>query len=162
MHFNNDHLVVTEIPTWPSSRLPSTAAKRLIVTPSHLFQGRIQRPQHFSIPCKFFSASLISVLIWSMPSSTRSSCSRKASLGSLRGSHNTTSRKVGARQHHTCIESTLTWLTTSLQSSVWIKHMPESHLSHVLRIWVSQAVVHLVYCKNLYYCPKQGSILMFL
>ncbi len=32
-------------------------------------------PQHFSMPVKFFSASFISALIWSIPSSILSSCS---------------------------------------------------------------------------------------
>ena len=43
--------------------------------PTHFFHGRTQRPQHFSMPSRFFSASFISWLIWSIPSSMRSSCS---------------------------------------------------------------------------------------
>lgn len=43
--------------------------------PTNLFHGRTHRPQHFSRPSKFFSASFISWLIWSMPSSMRSNCS---------------------------------------------------------------------------------------
>lgn len=42
---------------------------------TYFLQGRTQIPQHFSIPLKFFSASRISALIWSIPSSTRSNCS---------------------------------------------------------------------------------------
>lgn len=42
---------------------------------AYLLQGRTQSPQHFSMPLKFFSASRMSALIWSMPSSIRSSCS---------------------------------------------------------------------------------------
>lgn len=42
---------------------------------THLLQGRTQIPQHFSMPVKFFSASFMSALIWSIPSSMRSSCS---------------------------------------------------------------------------------------
>lgn len=42
---------------------------------TYLLQGRTHRPQHFSIPVKFFSASRMSALIWSIPSSMRSSCS---------------------------------------------------------------------------------------
>lgn len=41
----------------------------------YLLQGKTQMPQHFSMPLKFFSASRMSALIWSMPSSIRSSCS---------------------------------------------------------------------------------------
>lgn len=42
-----------------------------------LFHGSTQSPQHFSKPSRFFSASRMSWLIWSMPSSIRSSCSEK-------------------------------------------------------------------------------------
>lgn len=42
---------------------------------TYFLQGSTQMPQHFSMPLKFFSASRISALIWSMPSSTRSNCS---------------------------------------------------------------------------------------
>lgn len=41
----------------------------------YLLQGKTQIPQHFSMPLKFFSASRMSALIWSIPSSIRSSCS---------------------------------------------------------------------------------------
>lgn len=41
----------------------------------YLVQGRAQSPQHFSMPVKFFSASRMSSLIWSIPSSIRSNCS---------------------------------------------------------------------------------------
>lgn len=41
----------------------------------YLLHGRTQRPQHFSIPVRFFSASRMSALIWSIPSSILSSCS---------------------------------------------------------------------------------------
>lgn len=54
---------------------------------THLLQGKMQSPQHFSIPSRFFSASFMSVLIWSIPSSMRSSCSveKGARVGSRRG-----------------------------------------------------------------------------
>lgn len=42
---------------------------------TYLLHGNTQIPQHFSMPLKFFSASRISALIWSIPSSMRSSCS---------------------------------------------------------------------------------------
>lgn len=42
---------------------------------TYFLQGSTQMPQHFSMPLKFFSASRISALIWSIPSSTRSNCS---------------------------------------------------------------------------------------
>jgi len=42
---------------------------------SYFFHGRTQRPQHFSIPSRFFSASRMSWLIWSIPSAIRSICS---------------------------------------------------------------------------------------
>lgn len=45
------------------------------VSKHYLLHGNTQIPQHFSIPLKFFSASRMSALIWSMPSSMRSSCS---------------------------------------------------------------------------------------
>lgn len=41
----------------------------------YLFQGSTQSPQHFSIPSRFFSASFMSWLIWSIPSSILSNCS---------------------------------------------------------------------------------------
>lgn len=41
----------------------------------YLSQGQTQRPQHFERSVRFFSACLMSWLIWSMPSSTRFSCS---------------------------------------------------------------------------------------
>lgn len=43
---------------------------------TYLLHGSTQSPQHFSMPLKFFSASRISALIWSIPSSIRSNCSR--------------------------------------------------------------------------------------
>lgn len=42
---------------------------------THFWHGSTHRPQHFSIPERFFSASFMSAFIWSMPSSIRSSCS---------------------------------------------------------------------------------------
>lgn len=42
---------------------------------TYLLQGRAQIPQHFSIPCRFFSASLMSSFIWTIPCSMWSSCS---------------------------------------------------------------------------------------
>ena len=42
---------------------------------THLLQGKTHSPQHFSMPARLLSASFISALIWSMPSSMRSSCS---------------------------------------------------------------------------------------
>lgn len=42
---------------------------------AHLLHGRTQIPQHFSIPERFFSASRMSALIWSIPSSILSNCS---------------------------------------------------------------------------------------
>lgn len=47
--------------------------KRKVAT--HLLQGRTQSPQHFSMPARLLSASFMSALIWSIPSSIRSSCS---------------------------------------------------------------------------------------
>ena len=47
------------------------------------FHGNTQSPQHFSNPSKFFSASLMSWLIWSIPSSIRSSCSESYSVYKL-------------------------------------------------------------------------------
>lgn len=49
----------------------------LIWMHAYLLHGRTQIPQHFSIPVRFFSASFMSALIWSMPSSMRSSCSAR-------------------------------------------------------------------------------------
>lgn len=40
------------------------------------FHGSTHSPQHFSSPSRFFSASSISTLIWFVPSSIRSSCSK--------------------------------------------------------------------------------------
>lgn len=40
------------------------------------FHGNTHSPQHFSSPSRFFSASSISTLIWFIPSSIRSSCSK--------------------------------------------------------------------------------------
>lgn len=37
--------------------------------------GQIHRPQHWAMSVRFFSASLMSLLMESMPSSIRSSCS---------------------------------------------------------------------------------------
>lgn len=48
---------------------------RMLGEDTHLLHGRTHRPQHFSIPVRFFSASFMSALIWSIPSSIRSSCS---------------------------------------------------------------------------------------
>lgn len=42
---------------------------------TYLLHGQAQRPQNFPRSVKFFSASFISLLIWSIPSSMRSSCS---------------------------------------------------------------------------------------
>lgn len=42
---------------------------------THLLQGKTQIPQHFSMPDRFFSASRMSALIWSIPSSILSNCS---------------------------------------------------------------------------------------
>lgn len=42
---------------------------------SHFFHGRTHKPQHFSRPSKLFSASFMSALILSIPSSILSSCS---------------------------------------------------------------------------------------
>lgn len=49
--------------------------KNVIVRRAHLLQGSTHSPQHFSIPARLLSASFMSALIWSMPSSIRSSCS---------------------------------------------------------------------------------------
>lgn len=42
---------------------------------TYLLQGSTHNPQHFSIPARLLSASFMSALIWSMPSSILSSCS---------------------------------------------------------------------------------------
>lgn len=42
---------------------------------AYLSQGQTQRPQHLDRSVRFFSACLMSWLIWSMPSSTCLSCS---------------------------------------------------------------------------------------
>lgn len=42
---------------------------------TYLLHGQAQRPQNFPRSVKFFSASFISLLIWSIPSSMRSICS---------------------------------------------------------------------------------------
>lgn len=42
---------------------------------TYLLHGQEQRPQNFPRSFKFFSASFMSLLIWSIPSSMRSSCS---------------------------------------------------------------------------------------
>lgn len=42
---------------------------------TYLLQGQEQRPQNAPRSFKFFSASFMSLLIWSIPSSIRSSCS---------------------------------------------------------------------------------------
>lgn len=42
---------------------------------AYLSQGQTHRPQHLERSVRFFSACLMSWLIWSMPSSTRFSCS---------------------------------------------------------------------------------------
>jgi len=42
----------------------------------NLLHGQTQRPQHLLSSVKVFSASFMSLLIWSMPSSMRSSCSK--------------------------------------------------------------------------------------
>lgn len=45
--------------------------------PSNTYLSHEHRPQHLPRSVRFFSASLISWLIWSSPSSMRSSCSEK-------------------------------------------------------------------------------------
>lgn len=47
---------------------------------TYLLQGRTHNPQHFSMPVRFFSASRMSALIWSIPSSMRSNCSEDRQL----------------------------------------------------------------------------------
>lgn len=47
----------------------------------YLSQGQTQRPQHLDRSVRFFSACLMSWLIWSMPSSTRFSCSETHTRG---------------------------------------------------------------------------------
>jgi hypothetical protein len=47
---------------------------------TYLLQGSTHNPQHFSMPVRFFSASRMSTLIWSIPSSMRSNCSEDRQL----------------------------------------------------------------------------------
>lgn len=50
--------------------------KRSWFITTYLLQGQTQRPQHLLSSVKVFSASLMSLFIWSMPSSMRFSCSK--------------------------------------------------------------------------------------
>lgn len=47
--------------------------------------GQIHRPQHWAMSVRFFSASLMSLLIESMPSSIRSNCSVRNRIFSVVG-----------------------------------------------------------------------------
>jgi len=47
------------------------------------FHGRTHRPQHFSMPSRFFSAARMSWLIWSIPSPILSICSAHKTFESL-------------------------------------------------------------------------------
>ena len=58
-----------------STQIDVLCFDQTITTSTNLFQGSTQSPQHFSIPSKFFSASFMSLLISSMPSSILSNCS---------------------------------------------------------------------------------------
>jgi len=51
-----------------------------VCNPVHLFQGRTQRPQHFSMPFKCSSASFMSLLMLSKFCSVRSICSKRKNL----------------------------------------------------------------------------------
>lgn len=45
---------------------------------TYFVHGQMHRPQHLAMSVRFFSASFMSLLIWSRPSSMRSSCSAHA------------------------------------------------------------------------------------
>lgn len=57
---------------WEYSRTPGPSTNI-----TDLLQGQTQSPQHLLSSVSVFSASLMSLFIWSMPSSIRFSCSRR-------------------------------------------------------------------------------------
>lgn len=68
-HFYPDHIqtvIDIDSPFWMTGRQAGS---------TYLLHGQEQRPQNFPRSFKFFSASFMSLLIWSIPSSMRSSCS---------------------------------------------------------------------------------------
>lgn len=69
-HFYLDSILISWIVIlifeWQAGRQASS---------TYLLHGQEQRPQNFPRSFKFFSASFMSLLIWSIPSSMRSSCS---------------------------------------------------------------------------------------
>lgn len=91
-------------------------------TSTYLSQGHTS-PQHLPTSFKLFSASIMSLLIWFMPSSTRSSCS-----GQDKG------------------VTAMKWDFSSWQTNdddKWHLSCPETHLLKTWDIWMMRWVVRL-------------------
>ncbi len=68
---------VTE--AWPERwHWPPSSHGSGVWVETYFVHGQMHRPQHLAMSVRFFSASFMSLLIWSRPSSMRSSCSAHA------------------------------------------------------------------------------------
>lgn len=77
-HNNITRLYTSEAGEWIDRQVGRQALKHMQsgdTGSTYLLQGHVHRPQNCPRLFKFFSASIMSLLIWSIPSSMRSSCS---------------------------------------------------------------------------------------
>lgn len=86
------------VASWPGGHSGDTQMTDVLrAGQTYLMQGQTHRPQHLAMSVRFFSASFISLLIWSIPSSMRSSCS--AHMGKVGSMGRVDRRDTGGNTH---------------------------------------------------------------